>query len=55
MTQIHWTSPVGAEFSTAADWSLGTARGAGDDTVLNAAGSAFTRTPAWRRGACGSL
>jgi len=44
MAQIHWTSPVSADFSTAADWSSGTVPGAGDDAILDAAGSAFTVT-----------
>jgi hypothetical protein len=44
MTQIHWTSPVNADFGTAADWSGGKVPGAGDDALLDAAGSAFTVT-----------
>jgi len=55
MTQVHWTSQVNAAFGAASDGSSGAARGAGDDAVLNSAGSAFTRTAARRQGACGPL
>jgi hypothetical protein len=44
MTQIHWTSPVSADFGTAADWSGGKVPGAGDDAILDATGSPFTVT-----------
>jgi hypothetical protein len=42
MSKIHWTNPVNADFSTAADWSGGVVPGASDAAILDAAGSPFT-------------
>ncbi len=44
MTQIHWTNPVSADFSTSGDWTGGLAPGATDDAILDAAGGPFTVT-----------
>ncbi len=38
MTQIHWKSPIDADFNVAADWSADTVPGAADDAIIDAPG-----------------
>ncbi len=44
MTQIHWAHAVSGGFTNAADWIGGVVPGAGDDAILDAAGSPYSVT-----------
>jgi hypothetical protein len=54
MSQIHWTNPIGGDFSTAADWGGDVVPGPGDDAILDAPGtSPYTVTSSANRTVAG--